>query len=122
MGDRVSISFVKRGRESVTLFSHWGGRSFVDDAVLYVKELRTEMSKIDRSGTYPLSRLDPETVMVDFIRDQTKGLNRVESDLYLGVDSSDGDNSDNGHARIDLETAEPDVAWLERVANDVDAD
>lgn len=35
--------------------------------------------------------------MVDFIRDITQKLRRVESDLYLGVSEYDGDNSDNGH-------------------------
>ena len=50
----------------------------------------------------PLDRLEPDTVMVDFIRHITRGMNRVESDLSLGKTQSDGDNSDNGHFVIDL--------------------
>ena len=93
MGNRVSISFRNREEESVTLFSHWGGMGFVHAAEDYVNILRSE-----RSGAmYPLDRLEPSTVMVDFIRHLTTGAERVESDLYLGRSPQDGDNSDNGH-------------------------
>ena len=40
--------------------------------------------------------------MVDFIRYVTKDKKRVESDLYLGKDETEGDNSDNGHHVIKL--------------------
>jgi hypothetical protein len=40
--------------------------------------------------------------MVDFIREITDGMERVESDLYLGATDNDGDNSDNGHYVIKL--------------------
>lgn len=101
MGDRVSISFVNGGDESVALFSHWGGMSVVKDAETYVKALKKWAGKDE---VHPLQRLEPQTVMVDFIRYYTKkeGLERVEGDLYLGVDGGDGDNSDNGHHRIEL--------------------
>lgn len=81
MGDRASVSFAKNGRESVTLFSHLGRK---------------------RSGGMPLDRLDPETVIVDFIRHMTHHMDRVESNYYLGRTADDGDNSNNGHKVIAL--------------------
>jgi hypothetical protein len=98
MGDRVSVSFRKGNEESVVLFSHWGGMGFVEDAQNYARLLQ-----IEREGSgMPLDRFEPNTVMVDFIRGVTQGMTRVESDLYLGQDSEDGDNSDNGHHIVDL--------------------
>jgi hypothetical protein len=46
--------------------------------------------------------MEPNTVMVDFIRFLTVGMTRVERSLYLGATENDGDNSDNGHHEIDL--------------------
>ena len=99
MGDRVSISFSNGGDESVALFSHCGGMSFVEMANEYVRVLKAE--KRDRHFA-PLDRLEPETVMVDFIRFITEGEKRIDSNYYLGADSEEGDNSDNGHFVIDL--------------------
>jgi hypothetical protein len=100
MGDRVSISFRKGQEESVALFSHWGGRMFVAVARGYVRELKDEAQQA--GSTFPLFRLEPQTVMVDFIRMLTQGVTRVQHDYYLGRDKDDGDNSDNGHFVIDL--------------------
>ena len=106
MGDRVSIQFIKGNgdylNESPVLFSHWGGMDFVRLAKEYVLELKEEAEK-KKGMTYPLYRLEPQTVLVDFIRMLTKGQKRVESNFYLGVSSQDGDNSDNGHWVIDLD-------------------
>jgi len=96
MGDRVSISFKNGDWESVTLFSHWGGTEFVEDAQEYAAALPR-----DRRAA-PLDRREPDTVMVDFIRHITKNLVKVDGDLYLGADPSCGDNSDNGHYIIKL--------------------
>ncbi len=52
--------------------------------------------------TFPLGRLEPGTVMVDFIRALTKDCESVNSNYYLGKDDMDGDNSDNGHFTIDV--------------------
>ena len=101
MGDRVSISFKMGEDESVALFSHWGGMGFVDRAQDYVNDLHKSTPR-NPGITHPLDRLEPETVMVDFIRHITKGMERVSSDLYIVKDSSYGDNSDNGHHVIDL--------------------
>ena len=100
MGDRVSISFRKGEEESVVLFSHWGGKMFVAVARGYVREIKDEALRV--GSTWPLFRLEPSTVMVDFIRMLTAGVERVQSDYYLGKDKNDGDNSDNGHFIIDL--------------------
>lgn len=100
MGDRVSISFRHGERESVALFNHWGGREFVNEALDYLSALNERPD----SALMPLDRKEPCYVMVDFIRWLTKDMGRVESSLYLGKDSWDGDNSDNGHYVIDLET------------------
>ena len=101
MGDRISIQFVKGDDKSVVLFSHWGGQSFYNEAMSYVRKLKAE-NKENRQG-WPIDRREPETVMVDFIRHITQGMDRVKHDYYLGVDESDGDNSDNGHFIINLE-------------------
>ena len=101
MGDRVSISFKNGTYESVALFHHNGGAEFATEALAYAKELKAERGD---SRIMPLDRLEPDTVMVDFIRYITHDLNRVLSSLYLGKDGSDGDNSNNGHFVINLET------------------
>jgi hypothetical protein len=105
MGDRVSISFRNGDEESVVLFSHWGGMTMVKDAVEYAKELQKERKNNPENnhGLMPLDRLEPSVVMVDFIRQITHKMKRVEGGLYLGKDSEDGDNSDNGHHIIDTE-------------------
>lgn len=104
MGDRVSISFVNGRNESVALFSHWGGMGFVKEARQYLKELKKEMIK--QGSMMPLYRGEPDTVMVDFIRWYTKDEKRIESNLYLGKDETDGDNGDNGHYALRLDTTE----------------
>lgn len=98
MGNRASVSFKKDDWESVALFSHWGGMEFVGQARAYALRLARERTE----RLMPLDRLEPDTVMVDFIRHLTHDMSRVESDLYLGKSSEDGDNSDNGHHVIDL--------------------
>jgi hypothetical protein len=100
MGDRVSIQFVKGNEKSVVLFCHWGGMEFVGEAQQYVDELKAERK--DGVVRMPLDRLEPNTVMVDFIRYITKDLDRVDSNYYLAVDENHGDNSDNGHHVIEL--------------------
>jgi len=103
MGDRISISFKTGEMESVTLFNHWGGKSFVETVEEYLNDLGQELKEGDKM--YPLQRREPNTVMVDFIRwltlrgefDSSYTGKRVMSSYYLGKDESDGDNSDNGH-------------------------
>ena len=98
MGDRISIQFKNGPDKSVVLFSHWGGKDFLKEARKYVKELKAE--RIGECN--PLDRMEPGTVMVDFIRHVTKDMKRVESDLYIEENEHMGDNSDNGHFIINL--------------------
>jgi hypothetical protein len=102
MGNRISIQF-KQGKDvSPVLFSHWDGEDFVEIAKTYIKELKAEIKKNNVSGSDPLTRFEPQTVLVDFIRYITEGKGRVTGNYYLGVNECDGDNSDNGHFVIDL--------------------
>ena len=123
MGDRVSISFSKAWEgsklrdESPVLFSHCGGKDFVNDAYDYVRKLKKEL---EGRSCNPLERLEPGTVMVDFIRHITSRVvnyqlnnpkqkeyyphpDRIMSNYYLGKTDEDGDNSDNGHHEIKLD-------------------
>lgn len=113
MGDRASVSFSNiptgfkgepvEGAErefSPVLFSHWGGMDFVNEAYRYARELK---ARVKGKQFNPLDRLEPGTVMVDFIRHITKGEEVIESNLYLGRTQDDGDNSDNGHHDIALD-------------------
>jgi len=103
MGDRVSIQFKNGNDYSVALFNHWGGIEFPEVALAYVKDLICENNiKYPNNFSNPISRLEPNTVMVDFIREITKNKLRVSSSLYLGKDENEGDNSDNGHWIVDL--------------------
>jgi hypothetical protein len=99
MGDRISISFSNGNEQSVALFSHWGGLAFKDEAIDYVRELKQKNSNTTNNYSTPMSRLEPCYVMVDFIK-------QIEStdSVYLGKDENDGDNSDNGHFVIDLDS------------------
>ncbi|MFO7897772.1 MAG: hypothetical protein R6V58_01790 [Planctomycetota bacterium] len=110
MGARASVSF-QNGKiwppeKSIVIFSHWGGVEFHQEAKDYLKNLKQDIKDGKVSPIYPLGRLEPNTVAIDFIRHITKGLERVESDLYLGKDESDGDNSDYGHLSLELEDGE----------------
>jgi hypothetical protein len=103
MGNRVSISFINGDEESVALFSHWDGVTLAEEAKNYVKLLKSELTP--DKVVLPLDRLEPNTVMVDFIKtfmNKELGDKRVASNYYLGKDGNDGDNSDNGHFKIDL--------------------
>lgn len=100
MGNRVSIQFKNKNEKSVVLFSHRGGMDFVKETKNYIKQLK---EKGEGKGIDPLGRLEPNTVMVDFIRHITKDETEVRSDYYLGATEKDGDNSDNGHHIISLD-------------------
>ena len=102
MGDRISIRFVNGEDKSVYLFSHWGGMFFKGKVDRYVNNLKRiiKMGWENSCGT-PLKRLEPDTVMVDFIRHITKDMEIADGDLYLRGEE-DGDNSDNGLFDINL--------------------
>jgi len=104
MGARVSVSFKRGANESVVLFSHWGGDDFAKEADNYITKLKQRERK-NTGISDPLTRLEPETVMVDFIRHLTDGMGSVRSDLYLCKNREDGDNSDYGHFTISLDNS-----------------
>ena len=114
MGARISIQFANGNETSPVLFSHWGGEEFIDEVNTYLQELKAEVTN---KVTEPLDRLSPQTVMVDFIRYLTKDMERSSSNLYLGVDENDGDNSDYGHHVIDLAAEASLPVNFEHIAN-----
>ena len=103
MGARASVSFKKGNQESISVFSHWGGKEFHKAAKLYAETLKLEIANGDVPPAWPLGRLEPQTVVTDFVRDIAKNQARIISDLYLGKDQDDGDNSDYGHELIILD-------------------
>ena len=100
MGDRISIRFVRGEDKSPYLFSHWDGMDFLARAQKYIEDLQKDTQG---RGFGPLERLEPDTVIVDFIRFITKDMDRVEGNYYLCCNENDGDNSDNGHFDIDCD-------------------
>jgi len=130
MGDRVSISFRKkeemfggptekttRIEESPVLFHHWGGTELPRVAFEWFKKVKIATKKL--RGNDPFTRLEPRNLMVQLIGtlarekwDQyamyekkkfTEHDTWMSYSLYLGKDSQDGDNSDNGHYTIDVD-------------------
>ena len=106
--------------ESPALFHHWGGTELPHVAFKWFKKVKVEAKKL--SGSDPFTRLEPRNLMVQLIGtlarekwDQyTTGLTKDKKgvtkhdtwmtySLYLGKDSQDGDNSDNGHYTIDVD-------------------
>ena len=116
MGDRISISFVNGDWKSPALFSHWQGITLLEDVEDYLVQLRGELDSLEHPNSQPLDRLEPGTVLVDFIRwmapshgaSQRGG--RITHNFYLGKDENDGDTSDNGHVEIDL--TDRDNEWM----------
>lgn len=113
MGDRASVSFKNGKDESVVLFDHWGGQALFNSAVDYAEEL---IKEIGDKTCMPIERLEPDTVMVDFIMrygEHHLSGGRIKSSLYLGATEHNGDNSDNGHLTIDLDVmrAEGRAKW-----------
>ena len=122
MGDRVSISFqqetewyVKRKKEkhmeqSPALFHHWGGTHFPKFAFQWFKNVKAKYAK---HGGDPFTRMEPRNLMVQFIAhlrnhdelcyDYGTDDQLLSYSIYLGKDSNDGDNSDNGHYLIDVD-------------------
>ena len=97
MGDRVSIQFGKHwpdGQEwlSAVLCHHWGGTELHNRALKFIDQVKA----VPTGGiSTPLTRLDPDHVMVMFVSLIT--LERGVSSLRLVPTYKDCDNSDNGH-------------------------
>ena len=103
MGDRASISFKNGTEKSVVFFSHWDGKELFRKAKEYVTVLKQDIKYKDVSDIYPLGRLEPDTVMVDFIINYVgRNQGRIQSNYYVVASEEQGDNSDNGHLEIEL--------------------
>lgn len=101
MGDRVSIQYGKHwptGKPwlSATLKDHWGGPDFGQEALDFATKLED-----DKPWSTPISRLEPDAVMVLFVAHLVK--EGTES-LRLVPNPEDCDNSDNGHFIVWLDT------------------
>jgi len=108
--------------ESPALFHHWGGTELPKVAFEWFKKVKAETEAMGRRSD-PFTRLEPRNLMVQLIgtlaREKTqykyitgltknqKGVTKHDTwmthSLYLGKDSADGDNSDNGHYTIDVD-------------------
>jgi hypothetical protein len=105
MGDRISIQYKNGDEKSVILFSHWQGKSLKEKVLEHYQKVVKPLHD-QNGGSVPLSRMEPCTVIVDFIRFLVSKdpFKPIEGDLYLVGDINDGDNSDNGHYLFDLKT------------------
>jgi hypothetical protein len=117
MGDRVSIQFVEKSAywktkaedpsaKSVALFDHWGGFPTVKLAQKYIHELNKTQKKEDHVSD-PMTRREPSRLIADFIAWLERN-GHFDNSIYLGVDGSDGDNSDNGNWLVDVHTGDID--------------
>ena len=85
----------------MVLFEHWGGIEAAEAAEEYAEELRAEA--LQQGEVMPLFRMEPETVMVDYIRvrlansGMVGSVGRVTNNFYLMASPTGGDNGDNGH-------------------------
>jgi hypothetical protein len=105
MGDRISIQYKNGNEKSVILFSHWQGMRLKELAELHYTTVVKPLH--DQNGmSVPISRMEPHTVIVDFIRFICKEnpYKIIDGDLYLVSSVNDGDNSDNGHWILDLQS------------------
>ena len=128
MGDRVSLSFQQKAEwyvnrkkaehleQSPALFHHWGGTDFPKFAFQWFKDVK---AKYGKSGGDPFTRMEPRNLMVQFIAhlrnhedlrydrhyhgEWSTDDELLSYSIYLGKDSNDGDNSDNGHYTIDVD-------------------
>ncbi len=100
MGNRVSIAFETDGKVSVALFSQDDGQRLVRAAERFGTGLILEFG---HGHGFPLQRLEPETVILEFCRKYLGRTCRVMSNYYLGRDGSEGDSWGNGHWIINLD-------------------
>jgi len=112
MGNRISISFKYGDAESIKLFSHWDGIEFYNEALTYADHLICKIIKLEnktiiRYGEKPLYRLEPEIVILDFIRWFIKRHKLCEINHNYSIGR--GDNLDNGHHIIDLAKMEKQI-------------
>lgn len=110
MGNSISISFLKRNVddedeivESVVLFSHWQGRRLLALACTYLEQLRAANRGRSSLDSWPLERLEPRTVIVDFIGWMSSAMPLMSRDIYLGRVQVDSRYLHHGHFTFDLD-------------------
>ena len=99
MGDRICLSFVKKGgwnERSPVLYAHWDGRSLLDSAeAFYAAYIATHTV-----------RDEPSNVMVNFISYLREG-EIADGEYYLYPDAEHCCSpDDNGFWEMDVETGE----------------
>lgn len=99
MGDRVNVRFMRDGQHSVWLYNQNAGMAVVEAAYEYAEELGKRMGDPKGVST-PLYRLEPDIVMVDFIRFMRPAMapnasDMVESGWRLRADPIDADENGN---------------------------
>ena len=103
MGNRISFCFKNENERSVLFFSHWDGKELLVNVKKYLIQLNEKIdNRVHKYISVPITRKEPNTVMVDFIKWFLKNEELVESNYYLGASEKDGDNTDNGNFVIDL--------------------
>ena len=113
MADSIAISFVDDHNESLAVYFSWGGRWRLVLAHAYLRELREDRSVKDG----PLARLDPGAVLVDFLREVTHDLERVDGGIYLAtVDNPYG--PDHGHHKLHTKRTDGAVCTVAHWDND----
>jgi hypothetical protein len=102
MSESISIQFKKGNELSVALFSQDDGPELIETARKYAIVLKAAFRN---SSCWPLERLEPSTVMVDFIRHLAKQqrLEMVTSNYYLEKDETCGDMTAHGNHIIDFD-------------------
>ena len=112
-----------RLEESPALFHHWGGTELPHVAFEWFKKVKAELKTMKSLGSDPFTLLVPSNLMVQLIgalaiekwdqyttgitkdkKGVTKHSTWMTHSMYLGTDGQDGDNSDNGHYTIDVDT------------------
>jgi len=103
MGDRCSIAFVNGDRKSVVLSVNWALPAFVTEVVDYVAALKAEIAglKPENRKAFPIYRMEPDIVIVDFITWFAYEMVRVDEGLYLSKDEESAAN-DGNHFDFDL--------------------
>ena len=101
MGDRISIQFINGDNKSVVLFAHHYGKDLLESAKHFIAKIEED----DDSKDFPLGRLEVNSVMFYFCSYICSANSYItDGNYYLGKDSEDGDNSDNGHYIFNLKT------------------
>lgn len=105
MGDRISISFKNGNRESVWIYSHWGGQGFLDVAKEFMDGLIEKQDQEENPHIItPLDRCEVEYIVPAFVM-FIAAKHPEERDIHI-CDAGDGDDSDNGHFTCNVRTGE----------------